>query len=186
MKDDVENLEKAFSEGDFELIDELLPSLLAQDNPAAIRINASFCGDDVSEAEFEQLYKDGMFKAAALGDLEAKYQVGVFYDHGEYDVPLDKVKASEIFKELALLGDSHCAWIYSCELIGGEGSFPLDLKKGIELLERAVVLGSSEACITLASFYDEGKFGYEVNKEIRDNYREKALELDESTIDPYA
>jgi len=38
-----------------------------------------------------------MFKAAELGDPKAKYQVSVFYELGEYDIPQDKKLASNIF-----------------------------------------------------------------------------------------
>lgn len=186
MISDIQKLEEAFEEGDFDLLDELLPPLLAQNVPAAIRIQASYWRADVPEEECERLYKEGMFKAAALGDLQAKYQVGVFYDLGEYGVPQDKRKASEIFKELAELGNPHCAWIYACEQIWGSEAVPKDTAKGLALLEDASAMGSSEACITIASFHHDGSFGYEKSIAKRDEYREKALALDETTFDPFA
>ncbi len=86
MNYQIEKIEEAFEVGDFDLLDELLPSLVAKNIPAAIRINASYWKDDVPEEEGERQFKEGMFKAAELGDLKAKYQVGVFYDLGENGV----------------------------------------------------------------------------------------------------
>ena len=127
-----------------------------------------------------------MFKAAELGDLIAKYCVGVMYDIGEYGIPQDKVRASNIFKELAENGDPHCMWIHACELIWGIGSFPKATEKGIKLLNDAARLGSAEACMTIARFHDEGSFGYKKCNELRDNFRKLAMKYDETTYDPYA
>lgn len=126
---DIEKAEKAFEEGNLELLREILPPLVEKNVPAAIRLNASFFGSEVSEDECNNLYVEGMFKAASLGDTKAKYQVGVFYDLGEYNIPQDKERASYIFKELAEGGDPHCLWIYACELIWGLGTFQKETLK---------------------------------------------------------
>lgn len=189
MKEDIseiEKAEKALEEGDLDLLKEILPPLVEKNIPAAIRINASFFDADVSEEECDRLHVEGIFKAAELGDAKAKYQVGVFYDLGEYDVPQNKKKASEIFRELAEQGNAHCLWIYSCELIWGKGSFPQSTTQGVKLLHQAANLGSAEACITIAGFHDKGEFGHELNTEKRNSYRKCAIEYDDTTFDPYA
>lgn len=182
---DIEKAEKAFTEGDFDLLKSLLPSLLEKENPAAIRLNASFFEHNLSADECDRLYIEGMFKAAELGDLKAKYQVGVLYDTGEYSVPQDKVRASHIFKELAELGDPHCMWIYACELIWGTGSFPKATPDGLELLSRVSELGSADASITIARFYDQGEFNFEKDMEQRNKYRRLALRQDDTIFDPF-
>lgn len=70
-KQKINSLEKAFEEGDDELLQKLLPPLLEKNIPEAIRINACFSSSDISEEE-NRLYVDGMFKAAELGDLQSE------------------------------------------------------------------------------------------------------------------
>ncbi len=178
--------EEAFEEGNLELLRKILPPLVEANIPAAIRINSSFFKPDMPEDECDRIYVEGMFKAAELGDLKAKYQVGIFYDLGEYDVPQDKEKASYIFKELAEKGDPHCLWIYACELIWGNGTFPKDTLKGITYLKKSAEMGSANACMTIAAFHDKGEFGFEASTEIRDKYRSLAQKYDDTTYDPYA
>ena len=93
--------EKALEDGRFTDARSILAPLVETNVPEAIRINASFFDKGTSEEEMDRRYVDGMFKAAELGDKEARYRVGIFYDVGEYGVPLNKKRASEIFRELA-------------------------------------------------------------------------------------
>ncbi len=183
---EIEHIEHLFSEGDLDELRKLLPPLVEKNIPAAIRISSSFFEPDIPEVEMDRIYVEGMFKAAELGDLKAKYQVGVFYDLGEYDIDEDKVKASYIFKELSEKGDEHCMWIYACELIWGRGSFPISTEEGLKLLYKASELGSANACMTIASFFNDGKFGHQIDLTKRDIFRVKAQEYDDTTYDPYA
>lgn len=183
---EIEELERAFEYGDFEVVKKLLPPLLEENIPSAVRINASFFDEGTSEVKCDQVFVEGMFKAAKLGDIKAKYQVGIFYDLGEYGVEQNKKKASIIFKELADAGDPHCMWIYACELIWGNGYFSKSEKEGLQLLIRASIAGSANACMTIADFHNEGKFGFTKSIDERDKYRKMALRYDDTTYDPYA
>jgi TPR repeat protein len=178
--------EKAFENGDFEKLLEILRPLLEKDVPAAIRLNACFSEAGTPDEESERHYVEGIFKAAELGDPVAKYHVGVIYDLGEHGIPQDKMRASEIFKELAENGNPHCMWIYACELIWGSGSFRMDTEKGLKILTDAASAGSGEACMTMARFYHEGAFGFSKSIEQRDRFRELAMRYDETVFDPYA
>ena len=129
MTNAIDAAEKAFLEGQLDLLRELLPPLLEQNNPAAIRLNSCFFEAGTPPEECDRLFVEGMFKAAELGDLKAKYQVGIFYDLGDCGVPQDKDRASMIFKDLAERGDPHCMWIYACELLWGRGAFEVDEAK---------------------------------------------------------
>lgn len=182
----IDAAEKALLEGQLDLLKELLPPLLEQNNPAAIRLSASFFDADTPPEECDRLFVEGMFKAAELGDLKSKYQVGIFYDLGDYGIPQDKVKASMIFKELAEYGDPHCMWIYACELLWGRGAFEVDESKGLQLLTAAASAGSANACMTIAGFHDRGEWGFERSTELRDKYRQLAKDYDETTYDEFA
>jgi len=183
---EIDAAEKAFSDGDFDLLRKLLPPLIAQNNPAAIRLGVSVFEANTPPTECNRLFVEGMFKAAELGDLKSKYQVGVFYDLGDYGVPQDKTKAAVIFKEIAELGDSHCMWIHACDLLWGSGGFEVDEAKAIELLNAAASAGSANACMTIAGFHDRGEWGYERSTELRDRYRQLGIGFDDTTYDPFA
>ncbi len=183
---EIEKIEKLFLDGNLDELRILLPPLVEKNIPSAIRISSSLFEPGTPEEEIDKIYVEGMFKAAELGDLKAIYQVGIFYDLGEYNIKQDKIKASHIFKDLSEKGDAHCMWIYACELIWGNGSFPKSTEEGLNLLYKASELGSANACITIASFFNEGKFGYPIDLGARDRYRKKAIEYDDTTYDPYA
>lgn len=185
LRAEIDRMERAFEEGDLDLVKELLPPLVALEVPAAIRVAASFYDPGTPHEECDCIYVEGMFRAAELGDPIAKYQVGVFYDLGEYGVPQDKVRASNLFKELAEDGDVHCMGIYACELIWGEGSFPKSTAEGLALLKKSALGGSAGACMTIARFHDQGEFGFEKSVQLRDRFRKLALEHDDTTYDPY-
>jgi TPR repeat protein len=183
---EVEEIEKLFEKGDLDALKQLLPPLLEQNVPAAIRINASFFDAETPEETCDRIFVEGMFEAAKLGDKKARYQVGVFYDCGDYGIEQDKNKASEIFKELAEEGDPHCMWIYACELLWGRGSYPQSIQEGLSYLESAIEKGSAEACITKARLYKEQEFGFSNNEKEVLRLRKLAQEYDDTTFDPYA
>jgi TPR repeat protein len=185
-RSEIELAERAFEEGNFDLLKKILPPLVERNIPAAIRISSSFFAPGISEAECDRKYVEGMFKAAELGDLKAKYQVGVFYDLGEYGISQDKKRASLIFKELAEKGNPHCMWIYACELIWGSESFQNSTEAGLKLLHDAALAGSADANMTIARFHNEGEFGFEKSAVLREKYRQLALKADDTIYDPYA
>ena len=127
-------------------------------------------------------YVDGVFRRADEGDMEAIYEKGALYDLGEL-VPLDKCRASKLFKEAADLGHAHSAWIHACELLWGLGSYSQNIKEGAEYLTKAIDAGSGEACITMARLYLFGELGYEKNKTESDKLRRLALKLDGTVYD---
>ena len=186
LRSKIDRAEKAFEEGDLEFLKKILPPLIEENVPEAIRINCSFFEEGMADEECDRIYVEGMFRAAELGDLKAKYQVGVFYDLGQFGINQDKIRASNIFKELSESGNPHCKWIYACELIWGQGSFPKSTDEGLRLLHEAAMSGSSEACMTIARFHDSGELGFSKDIDQRDKYRRLALKYDETTYDPFA
>ena len=185
-REEIEHIENLFNEGNFDELRKVLPALVEENIPAAIRIRCCFFEPGTPEEEMDRIFVEGMFKAAELGDLKSRYQIGVFYDLGEYSIPQDKEKASHIFKELAEKGDPHCMWIHACELIWGNGSFQASTGEGLNLLQSAAHAGSANACMTIADFYNNGEFGYQKDFEQRNKFRQFALEFDDTTYDPYA
>lgn len=185
MPTDLAAAEAALNEGDVHLLRELLQPFLAQGNPAAIRMNACLGDAGMSAAESEKHFVEGMFQAAELGDSEALYQVGVFYDTGTYGIPTDKIKAAEIFEALSDRGHIHCMWLHACALLWGNGAIPRDEQRGLALLIAAAEHGSGNACMTLAGLYAGGDFGLPRNHALRDKYRALAKNFEKTVFDPF-
>ena len=186
QQSEIKEIERLFEEGDIDAVNKLLPPLLERNVPAAIRIRAFISNVESDSEEFDKNFTAGMFKAAELGDKQARYQVGVFYDIGLYGIERDRKKASKIFKELADEGDSHCMWIHACELLWGLGTYPQSVEVGLNYLEMAIKNGSAEACITKARLYREQEFGFTSNEKEVNRLRGLAKEYDETVFDPYA
>lgn len=186
QRNDIEELESAFEEGDLDRVRQMLPSLLKRKSPEAIRIAASFSDAGESAEAFDRRYVAGMFEAASLGDIKAQYSVGVFYDLGEYGIERDLERAAKIFESLSLREHPHSMWIHAINLTYGCPGISVDEKRGIGLLVAAAGSGSAEACITLAKFHHDGAHGFEKSIKERDRYRALALEYDDTTFDPYA
>jgi len=182
---EIDEAEKAFEDGNVDHLKMILVPLLEKNIPEAVRINACLFDESISQDEQNRIHVDGMFKAAKLGDKKAKYQVGIFYDLGEYGISQDRLLASQIFKELAESGDPHCMWIYACELIWGKGSFEICIEEGLKFLNESSRKGSANACITLAGFHNDGCFGYEKSEKQRDKFRKLAFQYDDTVFDPY-
>ena len=130
----------------------------------------------------DSTYVESVFHRADAGDIEALYEKGILYDLGEY-VPIDKQKASQIFKSAADLGHAHSAWIHAVELLWGLGSFPQSVEDGLEYLTKAIDGSSGEACITKARLYMFGELGHEKNETESRRYRALAVEVDETVYD---
>ena len=180
----ISEAEELLDVGEFDRCKKLLEPLVEKSNPKAIRLFYSIFDNDVSDEERERIYVEGMFKAADLGDLEALYIVGSFYDLGEH-IQEDKAKASSIFKEAADRGHAHSQWIHACELLWGLGSYAQNVEAGLEYLEKAISAKSGEACITKARLYHEGEFDFPKNSEKVQELCELAVEYDETVFVPY-
>ena len=183
MKSDSEILkeaERAFDISQIKKARALLAPLIERDVAAAILLDCAYSGADVPEEEADRRYIEGVQRAAELGDAQARYRLGVFYDYGEfeeYGVTQDKVRASEIFRTLAEEGDPHCMYIYGCELLWGLGSFETDVDLGMQMLRAAIDGGSPAACMVLAKVYNDGECGYSQDLVKRDRLRSHAKEL---------
>jgi TPR repeat protein len=131
----------------------------------------------------DKKYLAKLLRRVAKGDLEALYWLGAMYDLGE-GVPMDKVKASNIFKEAADKGHAHSMWLHACELLWGLGNFPQSVPDGMRYLDKAIESGSWDACITKARLYLFGELGVEQDALQADALRTRAKELDPLMCDP--
>ena len=170
---------------DVEEARKLLAPLVKRNHPGAIRLNASLFSAGMSEEDMDRIYVEGIEKAAGLGDIEARYIIGSWYDIGEHNYGANPIKASQIFAGLAADGHAHSSWIYACDLLWGRGAFPVSVEQGVVQLDIAIERGSAEAAMTKARIHDEGLFGFPQSKNDRDIWRNKAKQIDEDVYDQY-
>lgn len=111
-------------------------------------------GDDVAQdyAKAVQLYKD----AVAGGETRAYSNLGWAYDRGIGGLPVDHVKANEIYLQGAAKGDDNSMNNYAESLVTGEG-VAKDTKAGMEWMNKAYEAGSSRAAYNLGQYYDKGE-----------------------------
>ena len=87
-------------------------------------------------------YMSELRRRVDAGDLDAFYELGAAYDLGEL-VPLDKGRASRIFKAAADLGHAHSMWIHACELLWGGGESDQCIPEGFRYLDASICRGLS-------------------------------------------
>lgn len=178
--------EHRFNQGDLSELRRLLKPLIDKNHPGAIRLNASFFEPGTPEEEMNRIHVAGIECAAQLGDLEARYIVGSWYDTGAFGYKIDKARAAHIFEALAHEGHAHATWIYACELLWGSDTFVQNVALGLAQLGLAIERGSADAAITKARLYHEGIFGFEQSVAKRDQWRDIAKEIDAYVYDPYS
>ena len=183
---DLKRAEALFDAGEFDAARQLLAPLIEKNNGAAIRLDCSYSDWKMSEQESELRYVNGIVRAAECGDLESLYIVGFFYDMGDYDaIPMDKEKASHIFKEAADKGHAHSMWIHATELLWGKGSYPQSMEEGRKYLDMAIEAESGEACITKARLLFNGELGLAKDPARAEELRILAKKFDDTVYDPF-
>lgn len=101
--------------------------------------------------------------AAAQGNAQALYRVGVCYNFGE-GVAQDYLKAINSLKKAEEMGNVACYCIISELYLNGEGRVPQDYKLAMEYAEKARANGDIFGCLLLAHIYYIG-LGIEKNEQ---------------------
>jgi TPR repeat protein len=128
------------------------------DNPDAMaRLGFMYYKGEFVAVDFE-MSLNYFKKVATLGDTEARFNLGVFYQYGLADViAIDLVKAFEHLKFAADQIERKRERKFALCTVGlafrdGVGATK-DIDKSIEYFERAVKLGSIDAMISVADLY---------------------------------
>ncbi len=118
--------------------------------------------------------------ALAGGEVDAFSNVGWAYDRGIGGLPLDHVKANEIYLRGAAKGDGNSMNNYAESLITGEG-IAKDITAGMEWMNKAFAAESSRAAYNLGWYYFEGKnVPRDIDKSV--DYLIKALERNSDDV----
>jgi hypothetical protein len=93
-------------------------------------------------------------KAAAQGDANAQYNLGVMYNKGE-GVPKDAARAIEWYRKAAEQGNSYAQFNLAASYATGEG-VPKDAVRAAEWVQKAAAQGVAMAQNNLGSMYHDG------------------------------
>ncbi len=94
-------------------------------------------------------------RAAAQGDADAQYKLGIAYYHGE-GVPEDEVEAVKWYRKAAEQGHAEAQYRLGLAYVDGEG-VPWDNVAGFEWLRKAAVQGQAEAQFVMGNAYYLGE-----------------------------
>jgi TPR repeat protein len=108
----------------------------------------------------------------------ALYILGAYYDTGDY-VELNKAKAAFLFKQAALCGHAHSQWIHGEDLLYGRNGIEQNKALGIEYIKKSADAKFEGALETMASFYQTGKYGFPIDPD-KANYFKNQIKDEDS------
>merc|ERR1719171_3473499 len=82
-----------------------------------------------------------LMEAAAQGNMEASFDLGLMYQQGEHEFPVDKVRAAELYEQAAAAGQNQAQCNLGILLMKGDG-IPEDTKRGQQLLQMSAQQGN--------------------------------------------
>ncbi|GAA5215010.1 tetratricopeptide repeat protein [Corallincola platygyrae] len=137
---------KLYDDGELEELHEILAPYVANGEPFALHINASFslAGSMETEAEYSKRYVEQMKKASEGGIAAASYRMGVNHLYGD-DVKQDYKLASMYFERAIAQGDSYTKFTYGFSIYYGTDENPQDKVRGLKLMQEAAAEGIEKA-----------------------------------------
>jgi TPR repeat protein len=157
--------------GQFAEASALLVPLIADGNPEALYLGASFgCGDETEEA-FERRSLDWITKSAMQEYPPAMFALGLRYKDGK---GVERAKAAQLFKRAAELKHAASQYHHAVDLLYGANDIEKDEALGLTYLLESYEARYRCAFDLLAYFYEKGEFGYPVNPERAASLRAEA------------
>lgn len=135
----------------------ILDALIAENCSEAMVVRSQIGLPDDSEEKFNSNRIHLLKKAASLGNATALYLLGMHYETG--DIVHANIELANRYLGLAAeKKHPHALWQKGMRLLYQiEGG---NVEQGLRLIEEAASLKSEGALTTLASFYQNGEFGY--------------------------
>ena len=128
---------------------------------------------DESEEQFSTRSLFLLREASAKQHPGAAYQLSVLLEEGDA-VEKDTNLAGALLNQAAVGGHPHALWRLELIRLYGGSNFAPDLVNGIRLIEEAAVKRSQGALRTLATFYEDGSFGYPQDPATAKKFRDAA------------
>ncbi len=146
---------------------EMLQPLAEKNDDSALLLLSSFSLPNESTEDFEARSLKFIEQSAELGNKDALYTIGVYYESGLY-YKIDMKKSSEYFKKSALLGHSRAKLSYGLDLFYGSNGINMDKKLGLIFVEQASnegVESAKEIYQNLKSLSRKPRLGVLINEE---------------------
>ena len=139
----------------FEEAINILDELIAENCSEAMVIRSGIGLADESAEDMNNREINLLTKAALLGNAEALYYMSIHYDTGDI-VNVDKDLAIFYSELAAEKKHPHALWRRGMRMLYQKNN----VEQGLKIIEEAAALKSEGAIRTLASFYQNGEFGY--------------------------
>lgn len=140
----------------------VLVPLVANENPEALYLGASYSWDNETVQAFESRYLDWITRAAKQDFPPALFVLGVCYNTGDL-VNIDKHKAAQLFKRAAELKHAASEYTHAIDLLYGTNGIEKNEAMGIKFLLKAKEHKFQGAFELLARVYEKGEFGFQVD-----------------------
>lgn len=151
----------AINSGDIESARSILLELSKNRSSEALYL-LSTIGSGEDKIDFIQERLRLLKTAAGLGSSNAMYDLSIHFETGD-GVAEDKKEALRYLNLAAENGHPNAIWQIGEKYLYGVGGYKVDFKKGVEMIIIATKAKSQGATRTLAKFYREGKFGFQIN-----------------------
>lgn len=152
--------EHAFAADKFGKAHKLLEPLVKKQVPEAMFMAAHFGKPGEADEAFRQRYLWLLTQAAMRDHAEAIYELGVQYDTG-VDQIKNKIIASALFEQAAVLGHSRGKLMHGLDLMRGLNRIPQDIERGLELIRQAAAANEEGAAEELEWFMAKADNGSE-------------------------
>lgn len=170
--------EDAFSRGNIEVGKAMLGPLAVGREPAANVLLAQLSSEDEPQESHEQRLLDAVTKAAEASFPPALYLLGYYYDEGECGLPVDRIRAANLFRAAAERGHAQSQWIHGIDLLRGTNGVSANEARGRQLLLSACEAGLQRALESVAEFHREGRHGFRQDAALAAEYGRRAAVAD--------
>jgi len=140
----------------------VLTPLIAEGNPEALYLGASFSFGGETAEVFDRRHLDWITQSANQEYPPALFELGNCYNDGEL-VSVDKIKAAQLFKRAAELKHARAQYHHAIDLLYGSNGIEKNESMGLTYLLESKEARFRCAFELLAYFYERGEFGFPVD-----------------------
>ncbi len=135
---------------------EIIAPLADSGYPPALWLKCSLpYGSNLGQKAVERLHREQIEKAAAAGDVEAKFSLGI-----ELDRESTSKESAALFKEAAESGHAYAMWCHGLNLLSGRG-IEKNESEGVSYIAKSAELKFEGAITFVANAFANGTHGYQ-------------------------
>jgi TPR repeat protein len=162
--------QSAIDAGDFHKAIAILDVLVEKRSSAAMLLRSQIGLADENEEAFNNRRFTLLKRAYRLKNPEAAYLLAMHYDVGDM-VKKDPKKSLKLLEFSAAHNYPHALWQLGQIHLYGIKGYEKKIELGLSMIKLAAELKSQGALLSIADFYENGEFGYPVDKIKADKIR---------------